>query len=143
MLGKQKIIPKKDVELILRGLEGIKREILEGRFRFHKNLEDIHMNIEQALIKKIGPVGGRLHTARSRNDQVALDLRLYLRDEISDIVKLIKRFQKVIVSLAGNHIDTVMPGYTHLQKAQPVLLAHHLLAYFEMLGGTKRGLKTA
>ena len=133
MLGKQKIIPKKDVELILRGLEGIKREILEGRFRFHKNLEDIHMNIEQALIKKIGPVGGRLHTARSRNDQVALDLRLYLRDEISDIVKLIKRFQKVIVSVAGKHIDTVMPGYTHLQKAQPVLLAHHLLAYFEML----------
>ena len=133
MLGKQKIIPKKDVELILHGLEGIKREILEGRFRFHKNLEDIHMNIEQALIKKIGPVGGRLHTARSRNDQVALDLRLYLRDEISDIVKLIKRFQKVIVSVAGKHIDTVMPGYTHLQKAQPVLLAHHLLAYFEML----------
>lgn len=133
MLGKQKIIPKKDVQLILRGLEGIKREMLEGSFRFHKNLEDIHMNIEQALIRKIGPVGGRLHTARSRNDQVALDLRLYLRDEISEIVKLIKRFQKVIVSVAGKHIDTVMPGYTHLQKAQPVLLAHHLLAYFEML----------
>lgn len=133
MLGKQKIIPKKDVELILHGLEGIRREMQEGRFRFHENLEDVHMNIEHALIKKIGTVGGKLHTARSRNDQVALDLRLYLRDEISDILKLIKMFQKVIVSIAGNHIDTVMPGYTHLQKAQPVLLAHHLLAYFEML----------
>jgi len=137
MLGKQKIIPKKDVDLILRGLDSIKKEMLEGRFRFHKDLEDIHMNIEHALIKKIGPVGGKLHTARSRNDQVALDLRLYLRDEISAVLKLIRMFQKVIVSVAGRHTDTVMPGYTHLQKAQPVLLAHHLLAYFEMLDRDK------
>jgi argininosuccinate lyase len=133
MLGKQKIIPKKDADLILRGLESIKKEMIEGRFRFRKDLEDVHMNIEHALIKKIGPVGGKLHTARSRNDQVALDLRLYLRDEISAVLKLIRMFQKVIVSAAGRHTDTIMPGYTHLQKAQPVLLAHHLLAYFEML----------
>jgi argininosuccinate lyase len=137
MLDKQKIVPKKDVEMILRGLDQIKKEIQEGRLRFYRNLEDIHMNIEHALIKKIGPVGGKLHTARSRNDQVALDLRLYLRDEISDILELIERFQKVIVSVAVKHIDTVMPGYTHLQKAQPVLLAHHLLAYFEMLDRDK------
>lgn len=137
MLGKQKIIPKKDADLILRGLESIKKEMIEGRFRFRKDLEDVHMNIEHALIKKIGPVGGKLHTARSRNDQVALDLRLYLRDEISAVLKLIRSFQKVIVSVAGRHTDTIMPGYTHLQKAQPVLLAHHLLAYFEMLDRDK------
>ncbi|MBI5098700.1 MAG: argininosuccinate lyase [Nitrospirae bacterium] len=133
MLGKQKIIPKKDVELILLGLEKIREEIQAGRFTFLDNLEDVHMNIEHALINKIGSVGGKLHTARSRNDQVALDLRLFLRDEVTDILKLIKNFQKAIVSAAEKHVDTVMPGFTHLQKAQPVLLAHHLLAYFEML----------
>ncbi len=91
------------------------------------------MNIEHALIKKIGPVGGKLHTARSRNDQVALDVRLFLRYEIKEIIKHVKAFQRVLVSLADKHIDTVMPGYTHLQRAQPVLLSHHLLAYYEML----------
>jgi argininosuccinate lyase len=133
MLGKQKIIPGKDAELIIHGLEKIKEEIQAGRFKFLDNLEDVHMNIEYALISKIGPVGGKLHTARSRNDQVALDLRLFLRDEVSGIPKLIKNFQKAIVTVAEKHVDTVMPGFTHLQKAQPVLLAHHLLAYFEML----------
>jgi len=133
MLGRQKIIPGKDVELILRGLDEINKEIQEGKFRFYENLEDVHMNIEHALIKKIGPVGGKLHTARSRNDQVALDLRLFLRDEISEVLELIKKFQQTIVAVAEKHVDTIMPGYTHLQKAQPVLLAHHLLAYFEML----------
>ncbi len=133
MLGKQKIIPQKDAELILHGLEKIKEEIQAGRFTFLDDLEDVHMNIEHALIKKIGPVGGKLHTARSRNDQVALDLRLFLRDEVAGILKLIKNFQKAIVSAAEKHVDTAMPGFTHLQKAQPVLLAHHLLAYFEML----------
>jgi argininosuccinate lyase len=133
MLGKQKIIPRKDAELILHGLDEIKKEIQEGKFRFYENLEDVHMNIEHALIKKIGPVGGKLHTARSRNDQVALDLRLFVRDEISEVLGLIKKFQQTIVSVAEKHADTVMPGYTHFQKAQPVLLAHHLLAYFEML----------
>jgi len=133
MLGKQKIISRKDAELILRGLDKIKEEIHAGRFKFLDSLEDVHMNIEHALIKRIGPVGGKIHTARSRNDQVALDLRLFLRDEVAGILKSIKNFQKAIVSAAEKHVDTAMPGFTHLQKAQPVLLAHHLLAYFEML----------
>ncbi len=133
MLGKQKIIPQKDARLIIKGLNEIKKEIASGKFRFLDSLEDVHMNIEDALIRKIGPVGGEVHTARSRNDQVALDIRLFLRDEIKEIVSLVRKFQKVIVTLAGKHIDTIMPGYTHLQRAQPVLLAHHLLAYFEML----------
>ena len=133
MLGRQKIISKKDAGLIIKGLDGIRSEIQAGKFRFLDGLEDVHMNIEHALIKKIGPAGGKIHTARSRNDQVALDLRLFLRDEIKEVIKLIRGFQKVIVSAAEKNIDTVMPGYTHLQRAQPVLLSHHLLAYFEML----------
>lgn len=133
MLAKQKIIPGKDSELIVKGLTEIKEELESGRFKFLETLEDVHMNIEHALIKKIGPVGGKIHTARSRNDQVVLDLRLYLRDEISTILKSIKRLQKIIVSMAAKYIDIIMPGYTHLQRAQPVLLSHHLLAYFEML----------
>ncbi|UCH79725.1 MAG: argininosuccinate lyase [Nitrospiraceae bacterium] len=133
MLAKQKIIPAKDAKLITKGLMDISEEIESGTFRFRDDLEDVHMNIEHALIKKIGPVGGMLHTARSRNDQVALDTRLYLRDETGEIMKLIKAFQRVLVSLAGKHVEIVMPGYTHLQRAQPVLLSHHLLAYYEML----------
>ncbi len=133
MLGKQKIIPQKDAGLIIKGLNEIKEEIVSGKFRFLDSLEDVHMNIEDALIRKIGAVGGKVHTARSRNDQVSLDIRLFLLDEIRETIKLIRKFQKVIVALAGKHIDTIMPGYTHLQRAQPVLLAHHLLAYFEML----------
>ncbi|UCH45744.1 MAG: argininosuccinate lyase [Nitrospiraceae bacterium] len=134
MLGRQKIISKKDMNLIIRGLGDIYEEIEAGRFRFKDGLEDIHMNIEHALIKKVGPAGGKLHTARSRNDQVALDVRLYLRDEIHEILKLIINFRRVLVSIAKKHINTVMPGYTHLQRAQPVLLSHHFLAYHEMLG---------
>jgi argininosuccinate lyase len=133
MLGRQKIISKKEAELIIKGLNDIKAEIEGGKFRFSRALEDVHMNIESALIKKTGPVGGKVHTARSRNDQVALDIRLYLRDEISEILRLVGKLQKVFVSLAEKNIDTIMPGYTHLQRAQPVLLSHHLLAYFEML----------
>ncbi len=133
MLAKQKIISSKDAKLITKGLSEIRQEIESGKFRFRDDLEDVHMNIEHALIKKIGPVGGKLHTARSRNDQVALDVRLFLRYEIKEIIKRVKAFQRVLVSLAGKHIDTVMPGYTHLQRAQPVLLSHHLLAYYEML----------
>lgn len=132
MLARQKIIPQKDARLIIRGLNDIKREIKGGGFRFLDSLEDVHMNIEHALIKKIGPTGGKLHTARSRNDQIALDLRLYLRDEIKEIIGLIQSFQDVIVKLSEKTIDTIMPGYTHLQRAQPVLLSHHLLAYFDM-----------
>jgi argininosuccinate lyase len=91
------------------------------------------MNIEHALIRKVGPAGGRLHTARSRNDQVALDLRLYVKAEIDEILKILKKLQKALIGIAEKHLDTVMPGYTHLQRAQPVLLSHHILAYFEML----------
>lgn len=134
MLARQKIISKKDAALIIKGLNEIRTEIENGKFRFSRALEDVHMNIESALIKKTGPVGGKVHTARSRNDQVALDIRLYLRDEISEVLQLIGKLQKVFVSLAEKNIDTIMPGYTHLQRAQPVLLSHHLLAYFEMLG---------
>ncbi len=134
MLGKQKIISLKDCNLIIKGLKEISLEIQNGKFRFHESLEDVHMNIEHALIRKIGPTGGKVHTARSRNDQVSLDIRMYLRDEIKAVIKLIQRIQKILVSLAEKNIDVIMPGYTHLQRAQPVLLAHHLLAYYEMLG---------
>ncbi|HCC68742.1 MAG TPA: argininosuccinate lyase [Nitrospiraceae bacterium] len=133
MLGKQGIISQNDRDLIVKGLEEIKGEIEAKRFKFKEGMEDIHMNIESALIKKIGPAGGKLHTARSRNDQVTLDLRLFLRDEIWEIQEIIKRFQSTLVEMAEKYIDIVMPGYTHLQRAQPVLLSHHLLCYLEML----------
>ncbi|HSQ78242.1 MAG TPA: argininosuccinate lyase [Nitrospirota bacterium] len=132
MLGKQGIITKAESRRITSGLEAVLKEIVSGTFEFAVELEDIHMNIESRLIEKIGPVGGKLHTARSRNDQVALDIRMYLRDEIAEIHELLTSFQKVIVVLADKHLDVVLPGYTHLQRAQPVLLGHHLLAYYEM-----------
>ena len=132
MLGRQGIIPAKDSKAIIKGLLEIAAEIESGRFRFSARLEDIHMNIEAALTRKIGPAGKRLHTARSRNDQVALDLRLYLREETGAILSLIDHLQKTLLKLAEKHLNTVMPGYTHLQRAQPVLLSHHLMAYVEM-----------
>ncbi len=137
MLAKQKIVSSKESTVIVKGLNEIREEIEAGKFRFKESLEDVHMNIEYALIKKIGAVGGKLHSARSRNDQVALDLRLYLRDEINKIIKSLTGLQKVLLKAAEKNIDIVMPGYTHLQRAQPVLLAHHLLAYYEMLGRDK------
>lgn len=133
MLGRQGIIPSKEAGMIVKGLREIASDIESGRFKFSENLEDVHMNIEAALIKKIGAVGKKLHTARSRNDQVALDMRLYLREEMNNILSLIKEFQKTLVDIAGRHLSTVMPGFTHTQRAQPVLLSHHLLAYVEML----------
>ncbi len=132
MLGRQGIISKGDSEKIINGLEEIAGEIGSGRFRFSEGLEDIHMNIEAALIKKAGDAGKKLHTARSRNDQIALDLRLYLRDEISRITALLREFQNNFVSCAERHIGYIMPGYTHMQRAQPILLSHYLLAYAEM-----------
>jgi len=132
MLARTGIITKKESSRIVRGLEEILSEIAKDTFSFRVELEDIHMNIESRLIEKIGPVGGKLHTARSRNDQVALDIRMYLRDEISAIHDLLKSLQKVIVDTADRNQDVVLPGYTHLQRAQPVLLGHHLLAYYEM-----------
>ena len=132
MLAKCKIIKNGEADKIIKGLRDIKKEIDAGRFKFDIALEDIHMNIERRLIDKIGTVGGKLHTARSRNDQVALDIRLYLRDEIGEIVSLIRGLKKSIVKKAKGNIDVIMPGYTHLQMAQPVLFSHHLLAYYDM-----------
>ena len=114
------------------GLRQIGTEIAEGRFPFQPDLEDIHMNIEAALTARIGPAGAKLHTARSRNDQVALDLRLYLRAEIAAIREALRGMQSALVELGARHAEAFMPGYTHLQRAQPVLFAHHLLAYVEM-----------
>jgi argininosuccinate lyase len=133
MLAKQGIISKKEAEIISKGLAAIKEEIEQGEFQFKPELEDIHMNIEARLIEKVGEVGGKLHTARSRNDQIALDMRLFAKEAINDTLLGLKKFQQVLVSLAEANKDVVMPGYTHLQRAQPVLFAHHLLAYFEML----------
>jgi argininosuccinate lyase len=132
MLAKQGIISRAESRRIRAGLEDILKEILSGSFRFSTELEDIHMNIESRLIEKIGAVGGKLHTARSRNDQIALDIRMYLRDEIAEIDAQIAGLQRVLVSLADRYSSVVLPGYTHLQRAQPVLLGHHLLAYYEM-----------
>lgn len=129
MLHKQGIINDKELKQILTGLSEIEREIKAGKFHFKAELEDVHMNIEKALIEKIGSAGAKLHTARSRNDQVATDLRLYLRKKIQEIIDQLIELEKTLLSIAEKHIDTIMPGYTHLQKAQPVLLAHHLLAY--------------
>jgi argininosuccinate lyase len=132
MLGKQGIIPKQESQKIVKALEEIRGEIERGKFRFREELEDIHLNIEKRLIEKIGDLGGKLHTARSRNDQIALDERLYLRHEIGEILSLIKTIEEDLLSIVEKHINAVMPAYTHLQRAQPVLLSHHLLAYFEM-----------
>ena len=133
MLGKQGIIPTADAGKIVEALEEIRQEIRSGAFRFVQSDEDIHMAVERGLIERLGPAGGKVHTGRSRNDQVSLDMRLYLRDEIGDILKLVAGLQGVFVTLAKREIDTILPGYTHLQKAQPVLLAHYLLAFREML----------
>jgi len=132
MLAKCGIISRKESDQIVKGLEMIRGEIEEGKFPFRVELEDIHMNIERRLLEKIGDVAGKLHTARSRNDQIALDVRLYLRDEIAETIAEIEKLKKTFVSLAEKNIHVIMPGYTHLQKAQPVLFSHYLLAYYEM-----------
>ena len=134
MLVKQKIIARAEGEKILKGLQAVERELFRGDFPFLASDEDIHMAVERRLTEKIGPVGGKLHTARSRNDQVLLDVRLFLRDEIGALGKLVARLQKRLARLAKRHRTVVLPGYTHLQRAQPVLLAHHLLAYHAMFG---------
>lgn len=127
------ILSNEEFSSIESGLRGIEADIDAGKFEFDHALEDVHMNIESELTRRIGAAGGRLHTARSRNDQVALDLRLYLRDEIAELQSLTRGLQRALVILADRHRDAVMPGYTHLQRAQPVYFAHHLLAYVEML----------
>jgi len=133
MLAAQKLISRKEEKAIVGGLKSILADIAEGRLHFETGDEDIHMAIEKELIRRIGDAGGKLHTARSRNDQVSLDMRLYLRDETDQIIALLKGFKSSLVRLAKNEIRTIMPGYTHLQKAQPVLLSHWLLAYWEMM----------
>jgi argininosuccinate lyase len=132
MLAKQGIISKKEADLIVKGLKEIYKEIDEGRFVFRCELEDVHMNIEAALIKKTGDTGGKLHSARSRNDQVALDIRLFLRHETVETIKALKGLEKIIVEIAERHMGAIMPGYTHTQRAQPTLLSHHLMAYAQM-----------
>ena len=132
MLGRQGIVPESEVEAICKGLDAIEREIESGAFPFREELEDIHMNVETRLAELIGEPAGRLHTARSRNDQVALDVRLFLRDAIDYAIAGFRSFQNALLSQAEANADAIMPGYTHLQRAQPVLVAHHLLAYFEM-----------
>ena len=133
MLARCKIITTAESNKIIKGLKRILRECDEGRFKFSDSLEDIHMNIEYRLREIIGPVAGKLHTARSRNDQVCLDIRLYLRKEVDDIVGEINRLSKTLITIAKKNINHLIPGYTHLQRAQPVLLSHHLLAYVEMI----------
>jgi argininosuccinate lyase len=133
MLARAGIVSEKEAELICMGLVSIREEIERGEFQFRTELEDIHMNVEARLAEKIGEVAGKLHTARSRNDQIALDMRLYCREAIKTTVHGLRGLQKAILDAAEAKCDVIMPGYTHLQRAQPVLFAHHLLAYFEML----------
>ena len=132
MLAKQGIISHGDAAQIAQGLEAIEKEIREDTFPWDPVLEDIHMNIESRLHQLIGEAAGRLHTARSRNDQVAVDLRLYAKEAIVDLGRGLKAVQMALLNLAESHKNVIMPGYTHLQRAQPVLFAHHMLAYFEM-----------
>ena len=132
MIGRQGIIPKEDSEAIVNELWNILKDIEDGKIEFEIDAEDIHMNIEKILIERIGDAGKRLHTGRSRNDQVALDIRMYLMDETAEIEEMLMHTLRTLVDMAEEHTETIMPGYTHLQKAQPVTFAHHLMAYFEM-----------
>ncbi|MEX1110635.1 MAG: argininosuccinate lyase [Chthoniobacterales bacterium] len=132
-LRKAGLLTARELAAIKRGLDAIAREVRAGKFIWREELEDVHMNIEAALTKKIGAAGAKLHTARSRNDQVATDLRLWMRDETALLLSAVRSLQKSLVGLAGRAGEAIMPGYTHLQRAQPVLAAHHLLAYVEML----------
>ena len=133
MLAKCGIITDEDKEAIVKGLKDILKQIDAGSFDFSVDLEDIHMNIEKRLTDAIGEAGGRLHTARSRNDQVALDTHMYIRRQVTEVQREIQNLQQALVETAEKNQDVIMPGYTHLQRAQPILFAHHLLAYFGML----------
>ena len=133
MLARQGIIPEEDAQTIVRGLTDIEREIGDGTFPWKADLEDIHMNIEARLFELIGDAAGRLHTARSRNDQVAVDMRLYTKEVVEEAMRRTGALQRALLDVAAAHKGVLLPGYTHLQRAQPVLLSHHLLAYFHML----------
>jgi len=132
MLGACSIIPKEDADRICKGLQEILEDIEQGKVTFQIDAEDIHMNVESLLIQKIGETGKKLHTGRSRNDQVALDMRMYVKESIDSIIRLLCDLEYLLLHLAENNHGCIMPGYTHLQKAQPVTLAHHLMAYFQM-----------
>ena len=133
MLANQHIITQDEAQSIIQGLKNIQKDFNEGNIEFKASLEDIHLNIEHELIQRIGETGGKLHTGRSRNDQVATDMHLYTKEEVQNIIELIKSFQHEIIKLAEEHVDTIMPGYTHLQRAQPISFAHHVMTYFWML----------
>ena len=141
MLGKQKIISKKEQSAIVSGLKAIEKDIEKNKVDFSKKLEDIHMNIESLLFKKIGKVAGKLHTARSRNDQVVTDLKLWIKKESKFLDSELKKFQKTLINIAKKNTETIMPGYTHLQIAQPISLAHHVLAYVEMIARDRTRIK--
>ena len=132
MLAKTGIITPVDADALVQGLNQIRCEIESASFAFDERLEDIHMHIESRLVEVAGPVAQKLHTGRSRNDQVALDVRMYLRDALGDITRRLTALQRSFVALARTYLGVILPGYTHLQRAQPVLLAHHFMAYVEM-----------
>ncbi|THB81440.1 MAG: argininosuccinate lyase, partial [Desulfobacteraceae bacterium] len=132
MMAEQSMITREEAEILIQGLGKVKEKIKNQEMVFSAALEDIHMHIEDALSLESGDAARKLHTGRSRNDQVALDVRLYLKKETHVIIALLEDFSKAIVDMAESHLDTVMPGYTHLQRAQPVLFSHHLMAYYEM-----------
>ncbi|MGM9921625.1 MAG: argininosuccinate lyase, partial [Bhargavaea sp.] len=133
MLGKCGILTQEETEAILGGLEKLKEQAKADELEYSVELEDIHLNLEKKLTDDIGPVGGKLHTGRSRNDQVATDMHLYLKERTKEIIALTEDFQQAILEQAEAHVETLAPGYTHLQRAQPVSFAHHLMAYFWML----------
>ena len=133
VLAKKEIITEEEEVAMIEALGQIKRELERGQFSFTDGHEDIHSLVEEILVDKIGPLGEKIHTGRSRNDQVALDVRMYVRDAVQQVIKLIRTNQIALVALAEKNMDVIMPGYTHMQRAQPVLLSHHLLAYYEML----------
>jgi argininosuccinate lyase len=143
MLGKQKIIPQKDAQAIIKGLNLILKDVQSGKFKFDLSAEDIHSNIQELLVKKVGEPAYKLHTARSRNDQVALDIRMYLKSEIDELAEYIIQLQKSILKFAKSAAQVIIPGYTHLQIAQPVLMSHHLLSYIEGLERDKARLLDA
>ena len=138
MLGKQGIVSSEDQEAIVSGLKGILADLDSGKLKFTKEHEDIHSFVEANLIERIGEAGKRLHTGRSRNDQVALDMKLYCRDELGEIDKLVKALLEKLLAIMEENLDTYMPGFTHLQKAQPITLAHHIGAYFEMFSRDRK-----
>ncbi len=141
MLGEQGIIPREDAEAIVSGLRAIEEDIAAGRVQFELDAEDIHMNVEKLLIERIGDAGKRLHTGRSRNDQVALDCRMYVKDAAREACGLMRELCETLLHIASEHLHTIMPGYTHLQRAQPITLAHHMMAYFQMFSRDMQRMK--